>query len=98
MGKLAVSAKRLHELQPGESGTVVSLGGEPGVRWRLVDLGLVPGTVVEVLRSSPLGDPTLYRFRGTMIALRARDAAGVLVEPLTDRSGAAAKIGREAAR
>lgn len=81
MGEPATDAIPLHTLQPGASGTVRRLTGEQALRWRLVDLGLVPGTVVEVLRRSPLGDPTLYRFRGSMVALRQRDAATVLVEP-----------------
>lgn len=71
----------LHELPPGTEATVVSLTGDPAARWRMLDLGLVPGTAVTVLRRSPLGDPTLYGFRGTMIALRKQDAAGVLVQP-----------------
>ena len=37
---------------------------------RLSDLGLVPGTVVKVLQKSPLGDPTCYFIRGSVIALR----------------------------
>lgn len=71
----------LHELPPGTEAVVVQLTGDQAVRWRLLDLGLVPGTAVTVLRRSPLGDPTLYAFRGTMIALRRGDAATVLVRP-----------------
>jgi len=58
---------------------VVGLVGDRNARWRLMDLGLIAGTKVEVLRASPLGDPILYRFRGTTIALRRTDAAIVQV-------------------
>lgn len=39
-------------------------------RRRLMDLGLTPGTSVEAVMRSPLGDPTAYLVRGTMLALR----------------------------
>lgn len=49
-------------------------------RRRLLDLGLVSGTVVEALQKSPGGDPIAYFFRGTVIALRDEDAQKILVE------------------
>lgn len=49
-------------------------------RRRLMDLGFVPGTVVEVALRSPLGDPTAYRVRETLVALRREQASWVLVE------------------
>ena len=52
-------------------------------RRRMLDLGLVPGTVVEAEMKSPAGDPTAYRIRGAMIALRRAQADLIHVEPLT---------------
>ena len=49
------------------------------MRRRLQDLGLIRGTAVQCLEKSPLGDPTAYRIRGTVIALRKRDAASVRI-------------------
>lgn len=46
-------------------------------RRRLLDLGFVPGTAVEVEMVSPAGDPTAYRVRGTVVALR-REQAGLI--------------------
>lgn len=47
----------------------------PGLlRRRLLDLGFVPGTIVEVLQKSPLGDPVAYRVNNTTIALRKEEA------------------------
>lgn len=40
------------------------------MRGRLLDLGFVPGAIVEVIRKSPLGDPVAYRVSSTSIALR----------------------------
>jgi ferrous iron transport protein A len=48
---------------------------------RLGDLGFVAGTRVEVLRRSPLGDPTLYAVRGTRLCLRRAEARAVRVKP-----------------
>ena len=46
-----------------------------------VELGLVEGTEVACLMRSPWSDPTAYRIRGAVIALRRADSAGVLVAP-----------------
>jgi ferrous iron transport protein A len=73
--------RRLSELQPGKSGQVTRVEGGEEQRRRLMDLGLIPGTVVTAELVSPLGDPTAYRIRGALIALR-RDQAGLIfVEP-----------------
>ncbi|SFG56551.1 ferrous iron transport protein A [Desulfotomaculum arcticum] len=50
-------------------------------RRRLLDLGLVPGTRVEVIRRSPVGDPIAFNIRGAVIALRKEVASMVLVAP-----------------
>lgn len=73
----------LSQLPPGTRGRVVALsprcrGAE---RRRLLDLGLVPGTMVESELRGPLGDPTAYRVRETLVALRREQADWVLVEP-----------------
>ena len=49
------------------------------MRRRLLDIGLIPGTEVACLGVSPLGDPRTYLVRGKMIAIRARDAEGVVI-------------------
>ena len=64
-------------LSPGQRGRVVSLspacrGAE---RRRLMDLGIVPGTVIGAELRSPGGDPTAYDIRGALIALRREQAA-----------------------
>lgn len=49
-------------------------------RRRMLDLGLITNTAVEPLYKSPAGDPTAYQFRGTVIALRADEAANIIVK------------------
>lgn len=57
-------------------------------RRRLLDLGLVPGTIVESELRGPLGDPTAYRVRDTLVALRREQAEWVLVEPVAAEAAA----------
>lgn len=73
--------ERLDELRPGEEGVVVRLaGGVQGAqRRRLLDLGVVPGTVIRVELSSASGDPMAYRIRGAVIALRRIQADDILI-------------------
>jgi len=66
-------------LEPGQSGRVLELMSLGGLRHRLLDLGLTPGTSVQRVMNSPIGDPACYRFRGAMIALRAQDAGQIRV-------------------
>ena len=71
-----VEEEFLSGLKPGGRTRVVGLS--PGCRGperrRLLDLGFVPGTLVEIEMVSPGGDPTAYRVRGTVVALRREQA------------------------
>lgn len=73
--------ERLAALRPGEEGIVVRVEGQvQGTqRRRLLDLGVVPGTVVRAEFDSMSGDPVAYRIRGAMIALRRAQAEGILI-------------------
>ena len=75
------STRALVDLPAGSSATVVGIAdtAEPHIARRLVDLGLTPGTPVTVIRRAPLRDPTLYRFGGTSLCLRAAQARHVTV-------------------
>ena len=69
----------LDDLSPGESGVVLRVGGEPSVARRLMELGLVPGTTVEVVRRAPLGDPVELRLRQVHLSIRRSEAAHIHV-------------------
>ena len=71
----------LAALRPGQRATVTALMAEGSIRRRLRDMGLIEGTRVECVGVSPLGDPAAYLVRGTVIALRRRDAEGILTRP-----------------
>ena len=51
-------------------------------RRRMLDLGLIPGTIINVIRKSPLGDPIAYNLRGALIALRKEEAKQILVSKI----------------
>lgn len=70
----------LDQMPPGERGTVARIALGPVRAASLIRLGLCPGTEIRCLRRAPLGDPTVYRFRGTDIALRQKDAAGIQIQ------------------
>ena len=70
----------LTALGEGQSGIVSEVQGE--LSGRLCDLGLTPGAKVTAVMRAPLGDPTAYRIRGVVTAIRKKDAAGVLVKPI----------------
>lgn len=81
--EMAGPFERLSSLEPGEEGVVAGFtamchGPE---RRRLLDLGLIPGTVVRAEIRSPGGDPTGYRIRGAVIALRREQADQIQIEP-----------------
>lgn len=74
----------LSDLNPGEEAVVITVSGEQPASRRLRDLGLLPETRVRAVRRAPLGDPTVYAFRGYRLCLRQREAALVEIETRTD--------------
>lgn len=73
------SNSRLSELEPGEKGKITHIKAMGALRQRLIDMGLLPQTVVEVERVAPSGDPIWLKVRGFNISLRKKEANGILV-------------------
>lgn len=73
--------KPLSEMPIGTIGTVIENGLTGLTKRRLMDLGFIPGSKIEVLRKSPAGDPTAYYVRGTIIALRNNEASHISIIP-----------------
>ena len=70
----------LADLKRGESRTVVSVRGEDAVTRRLMEMGVVPGVSVSMVKSAPFGDPLEIRVRGYSLALRRNEAQTVEVD------------------
>ena len=75
-----MSIKTLNQLKPGERATIVKVGGEGPVRRRILDMGVVSGADIEVVRVAPLGDPVEFRVKGYNLSLRKSEAQNIQVE------------------
>lgn len=75
---------KLFEANKGDFIRINEINIDGVMRRRLLDLGFVPGAIVEVLRKSPLGDPIAFRVSQTSIALRKEESMkieGELIKP-----------------
>jgi DtxR family transcriptional regulator, Mn-dependent transcriptional regulator len=88
------AAKQLNVLQQGESAKVLRLSSRlRGMeRRRLLDLGVIPGTIVRAEFASPSGDPVAYRIRGALIALREDQARLIDIERIQQKEDQQKKI------
>jgi ferrous iron transport protein A len=72
----------LDQLRPGQRGRIAALAGDDSLAQRLMEMGLLEGEVVEVVRFAPLGEPVEIRLGDYCLSLRRREAARILVTPL----------------
>ncbi|MCL2834335.1 MAG: ferrous iron transport protein A [Treponema sp.] len=72
----------LKDLQPGESGKIVTVGGEKVLRRRLLEMGITPGTTVTVKKTAPMGDPIELLLRGYSLTIRLDDAGEITIQEL----------------
>ena len=73
---------KLNELLPGKSGLVKTVGGEGALRQHFLDMGVIPGAEVTVIKLAPMGDPMELRIHGYELTLRLADAEKIGIEPL----------------
>ncbi len=73
---------KLNELKPNESGRIVSVGGEGALRQHFLDMGVIPGAEVTVMKLAPMGDPMELRIHGYELTLRLADAGRIGIEPI----------------
>ena len=69
----------LDSLARGTEARVYRVGGEGPVARRLMEMGIVPGAPVSVVRAAPFGDPIEVRIRGYHLALRRSEASTIQV-------------------
>ena len=84
----------LKELKPGKSARIAEVGGEGALRQHFLDMGLIPGCDVTVVKLAPMGDPMELMIRGYELTLRMDDAAQIRITPLekeTEEKKAAAE-------
>lgn len=71
----------LTSLPAGSRGVVISIKVAPESRGRLLEMGLLVGTAVEVIRYAPLGDPVELKVRGYNLTLRKNEAEQIWIQP-----------------
>ncbi len=74
----------LDELHIGGKGRITAVGGEGLLRCRLLDMGLIPQTIVSVTKVAPMGDPMELLLRGYSLTLRKEDAHSITVEEVPE--------------
>ena len=72
----------LKELPIGGSAVILTVGGSGSLRQHFLDMGLIPGARVKLIKYAPLGDPMELRINGYALTLRLADAAKIQVEPV----------------
>ena len=91
---LELQSMPLSEVEPGDSATITNVDRSGPQGRRLGDLGLLPRTLIKVVRRAPLGDPTEFELRGYRLCLRRQEAARVRVR-LNGRGGRARSPARD---
>lgn len=77
---------KLKQLEIGKSAVIRNVGGEGALRQHFLDMGIVPGAEVTVIKLAPMGDPMELQIHGYELTLRMDDAAKIEVEEITERT------------
>ena len=83
---------KLNELKPGQSARIEQVGGEGALRQHFLDMGVIPGAEVTMMKFAPLGDPMELRIHGYELTLRLADAEKILITPLQSTSSEASSL------
>ena len=69
----------LRDLKIGESAYVDSVGGEGALRQHFLDMGIIPGAKIKIVKFAPMGDPVEVRIHGYELTLRLEDAGKISI-------------------
>jgi ferrous iron transport protein A len=78
---MSADSTSLASLKPGGSATVIEIRVPAESRGRLLEMGLLVGTPLELVRFAPLGDPIEIKVRGYHLMLRKHEAEQIMVRP-----------------
>ena len=76
----------LRELGIGASAQIVTVGGEGALRQHFLDMGVIPGAEVTVVKLAPMGDPMELQIHGYELTLRLADADKIQIQPIEERT------------
>ncbi len=71
--------KSLSDLEPGQKARVAKISGSGSIKRRILDMGLVPGSEIEMERYAPLGDPVEVKLKGCHLSLRKEEAEKIIL-------------------
>ena len=71
----------LNKLKQGQTGIVQSVGGDGALRQHFLDMGLLPGAEITLIKFAPMGDPIEFKIHGYELTLRVDDAKSIDVLP-----------------
>ncbi|WP_302489684.1 ferrous iron transport protein B [uncultured Mitsuokella sp.] len=74
----------LNELKAGERAVVHSVGGEGALRQHFLDMGVIPGAEITLVKFAPMGDPIEFRIHEYELTLRVDDARQITIEKMPD--------------
>ena len=86
---------KLNELKPGQSARIETVGGEGALRQHFLDMGVIPGTEVTLIKLAPMGDPMELRIHGYELTLRVADAGKIGITLLKGAEAADAAAGEK---
>ena len=76
----------LKELQIGKSAVITKVGGEGALRQHFLDMGMIPGAEVTVVKLAPMGDPMEVQIHGYELTLRLTEAEEIEIEQIQKRT------------
>ncbi len=79
----------LKELKPGQSARIDSVGGDGALRQHLLDMGVLPGAELTMMKLAPLGDPMEIRIHGYELTLRVADAQNIEITVIPSAAASA---------
>ena len=86
---------KLSELQIGKSGVIKEVGGSGALRQHFLDMGMIPGAEVTVVKLAPMGDPMELQVHGYELTLRLAEAAQIEIDSIEKRSNPHARVENE---
>ena len=69
----------VNNLLPGDKGIIANINAQSNIKKRLMDMGIIEGVEIEMIRTAPLGDPIEIKVHNTLIALRKNEAGNALL-------------------
>ena len=75
-----MSVRTLNSLQPGETAIVDQFKAKLSLQSRLVEMGILPGVELRLVKKAPFNGPLEFKIRGYHILLRWKDASQILVQ------------------